>query len=846
MTEKYDIKGMTCAACVAHVEKAVKALDGVEQCEVNLVTNKLSVTYSGLTEKDIVTAVKNAGYGASKEGGKVRDESMILLWRFVISAVIMLPLMYFSMGHMWGFNLGGLDPHINPIGYCVYQWVLTSAVMGINYKFFISGAKAVFHKSANMDTLVSLGSAAAYIYGVVITCLAIAAPTTHAAADYAMELYFESAAMILALVTLGKFLEAKSKNRTKTEITKLLKLAPEKANVLVDGKEQSLPVERIAVGDRIVIRAGDKIPCDGFVEEGALTVDTGALTGESIPVELTVSSAITSATVCISGYAIMRANKVGVDTALSKIIALVENAGGSKAPIQKIADKVSAVFVPVVTAIAAITLIVWLCLGYGAGFSLARAISVLVISCPCALGLATPVAVMAGTGKAAANGVLIKNAEVLQRLQDAEIVALDKTATITEGKPRVTSVRSYANLSEHDALSIAAALESVSTHPLAKAITEAVSENDFIAKDCEYKIGYGVFGTVNGVKYGLGSARLMAEKGVTVEDAPNTVYLFSDKLEAMIAVEDTVKEGSKRAVELLSRADIRTVMITGDNKVTADAVAAVAGVGEVYHSVLPDGKLEIIEKLKKQGVTVMVGDGINDAPALKSADAGVAIGSGTDVAIEAADVVLVKSDLRDVPKALAVSHMTMRNVKQNLFWAFFYNTVGIPIAAGVFYSLGVLLDPMIAALAMAFSSIFVVCNALRLTVMSFDDKHIERKLGKHKNRRGNNKKGDNGTNDNTSATGGADACNESVNLTEQVENKIGTETEVEMKQTIKIYVNGMTCKHCQARVESALKSVRGVKKATVNLPKRLATVIGEDIDEAELKAAVVAAGYDVI
>ncbi|MCH5164892.1 MAG: cadmium-translocating P-type ATPase [Clostridiales bacterium] len=837
MKKIFDITGMTCAACAAHVEKAVTKL-GVDSVEVNLLMNRMTVD-TDVSDDEIIAAVKDAGYGASKrESGakkeresktETRDYSKTLLIRFLASLVFLIPLMYFSMGHMAGFPMGVFDPHRDPSSFALIQAVLTTPILVINGRFFVSGVKAVLHRAPNMDTLVSLGSGAAYIYGIVTLFLinaGVAAGHTHAAAELAMNLFFESAATILALVTLGKFLEAKSKGKTRSEVDKLLRLRPQTATVLRDGKEEQISVEQIAVGDTVIVLPGEYVPCDGVIVSGSTTLDKSAITGESIPEEATIGSSVTSAVLNLTGRIEMRAEKVGADSTLSKIIELVENAGGSKAPIQKIADKVSAIFVPAVCAIALVTLIVWLCVGT-VGQALTMAISVLVISCPCALGLATPVAVMAGTGRAAAYGVLVKNAEVLQGLRDVTIFALDKTATITEGKPRVTEINGFGawDGNPDEVLKVAAALERTSTHPLARAVTEAAKDDGTVATDSEYKIGYGVIGKVDGAEYALGSPRLMKEFGVEVtEGDAQTVYLCrKGELLGAITVDDEVKPSSKHAIELIKSVGARVVMLTGDNERQARRIAEKVGITEVYCNVLPEDKLNIIESLKLQGKVAMVGDGINDAPALKAADVGIAIGSGTDVAIEAADVVLVKSDLVDVPRAMAVSNASLRNVKQNLFWAFIYNTLGIPLAAGVLYSVGVTLNPMIAAGAMAFSSLFVVCNALRLTVMRFDDGRLSRKLSAIKRRT---------------------KLQHSDNITAETTIKItdsGQGGSHSMEVTLKI--DGMSCMHCVGRVEKALSAVNGVQKVNVDLQKGEAKLVGE-FDTAAAVQAVIGAGYD--
>ncbi len=831
------MSGMTCAACAAHVEKAVKKI-GADNVSVNLLMNRMTVD-TDISDEDIIRAVESAGYGASphgdrsggteKSGGKTAkksdtaaDGARKLLIRFIASFVFMLPLMWFSMGHMAGFPMGELDPHKDPASFALIQLVLTTPVLVINGRFFAGGVKSLLHRAPNMDTLVSLGSGAAYIYGLVTVFVInahAAAGDIHGGSELAMSLFFESAAMILTLVTLGKFLEAKSKGKTRSEVEKLMRLRPKTATVIRDGAETVINVDEIAAGDTVIVLPGEYVPCDGVITDGATTLDKSAITGESIPEEAVTGGKVTSASLNLTGRFAMRAEKVGADTTLSKIIELIENAGGSKAPIQKIADKVSAVFVPVVCALAVIAFVVWICIS-DIGTALTMAISVLVISCPCALGLATPVAVMAGTGRAAAYGVLVKNAETLQSLGKVQIFALDKTATITEGKPRVTKITAFEanDTDESTVLRIAAALETTSTHPLAHAVTAAYDGEPATVTSSEYRIGFGVIGTVDGVEYALGSPRLMNEFGVKVshETDAQCVYLCKrGVLLGAIEVDDEIKQSSKRAVELMLSMGARVVMLTGDNEKQARRVAEKVGITEVYFNVLPEDKLNIVEKLKKEGRTAMVGDGINDAPALKAADVGIAIGSGTDVAIESADVVLVKSDLADVPRAVCISRYSLRNIKQNLFWAFIYNALGIPLAAGVLYPLGVTLDPMIAAGAMAFSSLFVVCNALRLTVMRFDDKHVERKLGKGKSNRL-------GTDGSLQISGGKGDNN--------------------MKTTV-IKVSGMSCMHCSSRVQKALEALDGVTSVKVELESGLATVSGDFDDGAAVKA-IEDAGYD--
>lgn len=837
MKRNFDITGMTCAACATHVEKAVKKA-GACDVAVNLMTNRMTVD-TELTDGEIIAAVESAGYGASVSDAGEKpskasaakpeksDEAKKLLTRFIASLVFLLPMMYFSMGHMAGLPMGALDPHKNPASFALIQLILTTPVLVINGKFFIGGAKSVIHRSPNMDTLVSLGSGAAYIYGLVVVFLInsrVATGDLPSGAELAMSLFFESAAMILTLVTLGKFLEAKSKGKTRSAVDKLLRLRPQTATVVRNGTQTTVAVEEIVVGDTVIVLPGEYVPCDGVITVGATTLDKSAITGESIPEEATVGTAVTTASANLTGKIEIRAEKVGADTTLSKIIELIENAGGSKAPIQKIADKVSAVFVPAVCAVALVTLVVWLIVGT-VGQALTMAISVLVISCPCALGLATPVAVMAGTGRAAAYGVLVKNAETLQSLESVKIFALDKTATITEGEPKVVGIDAFGTF-EGDTqavLRIAAALEATSTHPLARAVIAAYSGAPAEATESEYKIGLGVVGKVDGEEYALGSARLMRQFGVAAEaNGAQTVLLCKrGELLGAIEVDDEVKPSSKHAIELMRKAGARVVMLTGDNERQAKKIAEKVGITEVYCNVMPEDKLNIVESLKAEGKTAMVGDGINDAPALKAADVGIAIGSGTDVAIEAADVVLVKSDLTDVPRAMAVSHYSLGNIKQNLFWAFIYNTLGIPLAAGVLYPIGVTLNPMIAAGAMAFSSLFVVLNALRLTVMRFDDVRLARKLDGIR-RKNAHKIGIDGGND----------------TAVQIHN-YGQKGEDGMKV---FKVEGMSCMHCVGRVKKAVEGVAGVTDADVSLEKGEACVSGE-FDSGAVIKAVEDAGY---
>lgn len=799
MTEKtFNITGMSCAACSAAIERKVNGLNGIKQAQVNLLLNRMQVVYDEnvLSVSDIIAAVESVGYGASEAGvvapvkKKEEREDRRLLRRFIASICFLVPLMYFSMGHMLHFPLPDfLSPHGNPANFALIQLILTTPVLIINRKFFISGIKAIFKGAPNMDTLVALGSAASYIYSVVLMFLINASSE---GAKYAMSLFFESAAMILTLVTLGKFLESLSKGKTKDAIEKLMKLSPETAVVERDGKEVSIPAAEVRAGDIVIVRPGEYIPVDGEVIQGSTTVNQSAVTGESMPVEISEGDSIISASINISGYIKIRASKVGQDTTIAKIIKLVEDAGGSKAPIAKLADKVAAVFVPIVTAIAVITFIVWMIINRDVGNALNMAISVLVISCPCALGLATPVAIMAATGKGASLGILFRNAEVLERLRLVKNVLLDKTATITEGKPRVVKVDAVRG-DERETVAIAAALESGSSHPLAEAILAYSDSVGAVKRDgnnCVYVNGKGITGEVDGKNYYLGNERLMTEHGVSASDdtAATVVYLADDEgLVGKLFIRDAVKSGSKQAVRRLRERGLKVAMLTGDNEKTARAVAAEVGISEVYSNVLPEDKLEAVKSCRKSGETAMVGDGINDAPALKEADVGITMGAGLDIAIESSDVILVHNDLNDIDTAIALSKKTITNVKENLFWAFFYNCVGIPVAAGVLYPLGITLNPMIAAAAMSLSSVFVVLNALRMRFFK-------------------NKK----------------------------------EKKNTMKKTVKI--EGMSCMHCVKHVEEALTALN--LEVTVNLKKGIAEVTGE-ADDAAIIAAVERAGYKV-
>ncbi len=739
MTGKFDITGMTCSACSARVDKAVRSLDGVNEVNVNLLMNNMSVDYDGdaVTEGEIIGAVIAAGYGASKAGEKktekrdtgVEDEIKSMKIRLIVSVALLVPLMYLSMGHMWNFPLVNLwiKGYEDALAFAFTQLLLTLPIVIINRKYFINGFKTLFHGAPNMDSLIAIGSGASLVYGIVaIYCIGygLGHGDKELVESYMMNLYFEGAATIVTLITLGKYLETRAKGKTSRAIEKLIDLSPKTAVVIRNGKEKTVAVEDVKVGEYVVVKAGQTVPLDGVITDGNGAVDESAITGESIAVEKTVGDSVTGATVNKSGYFVFRVEKVGEDTTLAQIISLVEEAASSKAPISKLADKVAGVFVPVVIGIAIVTAVVWLLIGKGAGFAFTMAVSVLVISCPCALGLATPTAIMVGTGRGAQLGILIKSAESLETACKTDTVVLDKTGTITEGKPSVTDIIP-SGVTENELLSVAAAVENASEHPLARAIVEKAAGMDIkTAEDFQQTAGRGVSGVVNGKKILAGNYKMMCENNVTATEntalaaeGKTALYFAADgKFIGIIAVADTVKETSRAAIDAMRDMKLKVVMLTGDNKVTAEAIRKSLNITDAIAEVLPSGKEAEVRRLQSEGRSVaMVGDGINDAPALTLADVGVAIGAGTDVAIESADVVLMKSDLRDAVTAMKLSRAVMRNIKQNLFWAFFYNVLGIPVAAGALYWLGgFCLNPMIAAAAMSFSSVFVVSNALRL------------------------------------------------------------------------------------------------------------------------------------
>lgn len=738
--KQYNIKGMSCAACSARVEKAVSKVSGVTSCSVNLLTNSMSVEGSA-ADSDIIKAVKNAGYGASsiKNKEKAEDtstESPIrpMRTRFITSLVFLLILMYFSMGHMmWSFPLPKFYDG-NHIAMGLTQLLLTVIIMVINQKFFISGYKSLIHGAPNMDTLVALGATAAFGYS---TFALFAMTKAQVAGDmelvekYMMEFYFESAAMILTLITLGKMLEAYSKGKTTDALKGLMELAPKSANIIRGGKEVNVPVEEVVKGDIFIVRPGESIPVDGVVIDGHSAVNESSLTGESIPVDKEPDDKVSAATINQSGIITCKALRVGEDTALSKIIKMVSDASATKPHIARIADKVSGIFVPTVIAIAVVTIIVWLLIGKSAGFAIARGISVLVISCPCALGLATPVAIMVGNGKGARNGILFKNAAAIEETGKLKIVALDKTGTITEGKPVVTGIYPAKDITEEELLHIAGSLEYNSEHPLAGAVNQEIEKRKITispVKNFNALPGNGLLGEIDGVIVMGGNYRFISGHTADKEELKNIsdkvsnegktplIFAKDNHYIGTIAVADIIKEDSHKAVSELKKMGIHVVMLTGDNEKTAAIIGKEAGVDEVIAGVLPDGKENVIRELMKKGRTAMVGDGINDAPALTRADIGIAIGAGTDIAIDAADVVLMKSRLTDVAASIRLSKSTLRNIHENLFWAFFYNTIGIPLAAGAFVGLGLTLNPMFGAAAMSLSSFCVVTNALRLNL----------------------------------------------------------------------------------------------------------------------------------
>ena len=855
--KQYTVSGMSCAACSARVEKAVSKVDGVTSCSVSLLTNSMGVEGSA-TDAQIVEAVEQAGYGASPKGTatesendkannsleqlKAAQDALVdretpkLVNRLIASLIFLVVLMYFSMGHMmWGWPLPEFF-NGNHVAMGLLQLLLTVAVMVINQKFFISGFKGLIHGAPNMDTLVALGSAASFGYSVYALFAMTAAQVNgdmDAVMSYMHEFYFESAAMILALITVGKMLEAHSKGKTTDALKSLMQLAPKTATVVRDGVEQEISVDAVKKGDIFVVRPGENIPVDGEIIDGTTAVNESALTGESIPVDKQPKDAVSAATVNQSGFIKCRATRVGEDTTLSQIIQMVSDAAATKAPIAKIADRVSGVFVPAVITIAIITIIAWLIAGETVGFALARGISVLVISCPCALGLATPVAIMVGNGKGAKSGILFKTAASLEATGRTQIVALDKTGTITSGEPKVTDIVPDETFFEETGnnagklLAIAASVEAKSEHPLAKAIMERAKTDEIaVAEVTDFSavVGNGLTAILAGKMIKAGNLAFVSKfvkvsddmraKAVEFSKEGKTPLFFAadDRLCGIIAVADTIKEDSPEAVRQLKNMGIRVVMLTGDNEQTANAIGKQAGVDEVIAGVLPDGKEAVIRKLKKQGRVAMVGDGINDAPALTRADIGIAIGAGSDVAIDAADVVLMKSRLIDVPAAVRLSRATLTNIHENLFWAFFYNVIGIPLAAGLWYPLlGWKLNPMFGAAAMSLSSFCVVTNALRLNLCRvYDPKHDRKATPDRKNK-----------------------------------TKKPNESE-EKSMTKTMNIEGMMCGHCEARVKKALEALDAVSEAAVSHESGTAVVtLSSDISDEKLKETVEAEDYKV-
>ena len=834
--KQYNVTGMSCAACSARVEKAVSKVPGVTACSVSLLTNSMGVEGTAAPET-VIAAVQEAGYGASLKGAGKAAPSMSeaetqledhetpkLKRRLLWSLGFLIVLMYFSMGHMmWGWPLPSFY-NDNHIAMGLTQLLLTVVIMVINQKFFISGFKSLWHRAPNMDTLVALGSAAAFIYS---TYALFAMTDAQVKGDmdgvmkYMMDFYFESAAMILTLITVGKMLEARSKGKTTDALKGLMKLAPKTACILRDGTEVTVPVDQVQKDDVFLVRPGESIPVDGVVLEGSSAVNEAALTGESIPADKAAGDSVSAATVNQSGFLKCRATRVGEDTTLSQIIQMVSDAAATKAPIAKIADKVSGVFVPAVICMALVTTAVWLLIGQSFGYALARGISVLVISCPCALGLATPVAIMVGSGLGAKNGILFKTAASLEETGRIEIVALDKTGTITSGEPKVTDIVPADGGDETTLLRSALALEQKSEHPLARAVLQHCREAGITAGDVsEFKAlpGNGLTAVIDGVTICGGNLDFIGSRAEVTDkmraeaeklsESGKTPLFFAagDRLLGIIAVADVIKEDSPQAVRELQNMGIQVVMLTGDNERTAKAIGAQAGVDQVIASVLPDGKETEIRRLMQRGKVAMVGDGINDAPALTRANIGIAIGAGTDVAIDAADVVLMKSRLSDVPAAIRLSRATLRNIHENLFWAFFYNTIGIPIAAGVFIPLGLTLNPMLGAAAMSLSSFCVVSNALRLNLFKLRDASHDHKRNTHLK-------------------------------------EIREETN-SMEKTMKI--KGMMCGHCEATVKKALEAVPGVSEAKVSHENGTAVVtLSAPVDDSVLKNAVEAKDYTV-
>ena len=846
--EQYNVTGMSCAACSSRVEKAVSHVPGVTSCSVSLLTNSMGVEGTA-SEADIIAAVEEAGYGASVKGSAGQrvspseaaealadHETPVLKKRLIASVGFLLVLMYFSMGHMmWGWPIPAWFKD-NHIAMGLLQLLLAGIVMVINQKFFISGFKSLWHRAPNMDTLVALGSMASFVWSVYVLFAMTKAQVDgnmDAVMDYMMDFYFESAAMILTLITVGKMLEARSKGKTTDALKSLMKLAPKTAVVIRSGQETTVPIEQVRKGDIFVVRPGENIPVDGIVLEGSSAVNESALTGESIPVDKAAGDTVSAATVNQSGFIRCEATHVGEDTTLSQIIKMVSDAAATKAPIAKIADKVSGIFVPAVIAIAVITTLVWLLAGQTFGYALARGISVLVISCPCALGLATPVAIMVGNGMGAKHGILFKTAVSLEETGRVQIVALDKTGTITSGQPEVTDILPAEGFTEKELLTLALSLEKKSEHPLARAVlkkAEALSLTAADAEDFQALPGNGLSGKVNGETLTGGNMKFISsrvtvptslrKKAEDLAEQGKTPLLFArgNQLAGIIAVADVIKEDSPRAVKELQNMGIRVVMLTGDNEKTANAIGRQAGVDQVIAGVLPDGKESVIRSLKEKGKVAMVGDGINDAPALTRADIGIAIGAGTDIAIDAADVVLMKSRLSDVPAAIRLSRATLRNIHENLFWAFFYNIIGIPLAAGVWIPIfGWTLNPMFGAAAMSLSSFCVVTNALRLNLFNIHDASKDKKI------------------------------KQMVSIdTENPYNENKNEKENQTMVKITVNVEGMMCPHCEAHVNEAVKAAFQAEDVVSSHEKKTTVFTApERVDEDKIREVIKNAGYEV-
>ena len=856
--EQYHVTGMNCAACSARVEKAVSKVKGVTSCSVSLLTNSMGV--EGTAESSaVIEAVKAAGYGASLKNAKEENkeaetgledtQTPLLKKRLIASVVFLIVLMYFSMGHMmWGWPLPAWFTD-NHVGMGLVQMILAAIIMVINQQFFISGFKALWHRSPNMDTLVAMGSMASFVWSV-YALLAMTRAQTDGNAElvmeYMMEFYFESAAMILTLITVGKMLEARSKGKTTDALKSLISLAPKTAVVERDGREVTVSIDEVQKGDIFVVRPGENIPVDGQVIEGNSAVNEAAITGESIPVDKAEGDMVRSATINQSGFLRCKATRVGEDTTLSQIIKLVEDASATKAPIAKVADKVSGVFVPVVITIAVITTLVWLLAGQNFAYALARGISVLVISCPCALGLATPVAIMVGNGIGAKNGILFKTAVSLEETGKTRIVALDKTGTITRGEPKVTDVLPAEGISEEELLTMAYTLEQKSEHPLAKAVLEEAQSRELkprMITDFTALPGNGLSGKTEGSSLLGGSYTFIREKieengeklqqqaeQLAKQGKTPLLFVRDGKLLGMIAVADVIKEDSPQAIAELQNMGIKVVMLTGDNEQTARAIGKQAGVDEVIAGVLPDGKEQVIGSLKQQGKTIMVGDGINDAPALTRADIGIAIGAGADIAMDAADIVLMKSRLSDIPAAIRLSRATLKNIHENLFWAFFYNVIGIPLAAGVWIPLfGWKLNPMFGALAMSLSSFCVVSNALRLNLFRMYDASKDKKV----------------THKSASVKKNGAQVKEAQTDMESVQDETLEGDENMIKTTVK--VDGMMCGMCESHVNDAVRNAIEVKKVSSSHKKGTTEILTEQpVDEEKVKAAIEATGYKVL